>query len=450
MGINNKYLRREYVSKIWAIACLLKIFLGLTFILANLEIQAQEPCKGKYVQLARELYPLRPDDQWVFLNFLKQVELHRYKTPLKGNNFPYGANFDLSRTPFVFAYNSTKTKTDLMFFGWKFGAVKGLKKNEKVSKLLGMPVFTFEGMDIEKISSQEEGDNELGFFSYFAPASLKYPVELSEEDKKRIFMPHRKYLDYKHPLRIAMGANMVSIFNPNIADLVKKIKKEKKPLKKSESLGSPKEIVLHVLVHETYHIVEANLQVEAEMYKSPKKDFSYDEIKAKPELARLMYVYLETTKSAYRHQLENKDAEFKKSLSQIHSIMERIKTTSPSFWQHTTYGEYSEGFAEFATFQTFLDSGIYSPKKVWKLLNGGNSNPFYYQTGNVGGLTSRLVKLKIDWKEVHKKKYSIWEVIWDKYKKTLNELNESELDEFINKMTKNKESEIEELTKKIK
>lgn len=381
-----------------------------------------------YNSIAKELYPKDEYAQRTFSRLVEIMKLHETQNPFRGRPTPdTKSGFGLNQIPLVIVANEKNGKADLLFFGWRESVPKEFYKEDRLSKVVGFPVYLVKDIETQTIvqtnsSTNNDGTTGVPFFNTLVGSEFFYQP------------PNQKYLPKDHFLRVALGIRQLTVIAPaknSVSQGMRLLKYD--PLDKLAAEQFNTNIGL--VIHETFHGAESN-----ERSRTKQNDI-FDTTACRKGLAaykrsgvlkRLMLAYFRVISEILEVQISKKPkALLYRKLGLLNSILKRIKKKSPEFWKNYVYNEYQEGLAEFSSAQTLIDIKMHSLDEELKA-QINDITAIFYRTGAMGGLFMNSACVSIQWDAYpHAKKIGIWEKILSAYPASSQNASDQEVERAL-------------------
>lgn len=411
-----------------------------------------------YNTLAQELYPENKEDQEFVLKFFDVLEIHKNKDPLMGKIGPGISEYKLSKLPFAFMANETSNTIDLVIFNWPGEVFEGLEKNERYTALYASgDVYVLKGIEKTSIASQGENHDQLTSFSYINGSDsmlvrsgvLNYPG-ISEEiiDQMRNWKPHPGYMDRNHPLRKFLKEKVLATLAPGKKfmfgeDVMNNPVSREATLAQFDKNGGYINAILGTMVHEMYHVKEGEVfedQTEGTEVSADRKKV-LEELEV--EEVKMLYTLYKDIAFRLGDSLTDESLDQANLMKDLAFVIQEIKTKYPNAWDFIWEYEYTEGFAEYVSAQSMVESLVTTLKGQIKLQQSDARNNFVYRTGSIGGLYMYYSLKDMFFANGEHKKMSVWEIILKEKGITSSNVSLVELFETYN--TKLSESNIDEI-----
>jgi hypothetical protein len=376
---------------------------------------------GDPATVAALLYPKLQQEQEFTAKFFSIVEAHRTRDPLFEGAGPSITGFSLDRTKFAFLLNRTATTVDLAIFNWPHAAVQGFLRHDALSASYGSEVWIYPSVPIPSIATQGENNDLLPNFSYLDGSTHVVDQLLNDVPESvipeflRNWRPHPAYMDATHPLRMALGSGVLSLFSPS-EDLFydsiglngpSRLQMEAKLAEE----GGFENVIMGMMVHEAFHVREGE---DNALHLTRDRDIPEDRaevgvaLRDDSNLKGLVGTYVRIV-FKLGSTISN-GASPSALLADLAATIARIKQRSPMTWNYIWAYEYTEGFAEYVSAFSMIQVGITTLETQVGLQKRDRANNFAYRTGAIAGLFLAQAEVPLPFEGGADRRMSLWEL----------------------------------------
>jgi len=385
---------------------------------------------------AKILYPTIAEEQAFVAKFFEIVELHKNSDPLLEGHGPSIREYSLDKIKFAFMVNDKADKIDLVFFNWNLPTVPGLELHQVLSQLYGSPVYILKGVEKKSVASQGDKLDQLTNFSYLLGARyMETQIKLSNPEYQvpeefKNWKPHSEYMDNSHPLRKTLDTQVLVLLSPKKELYFEHAGATAETRPYFEAMFNQNGVyyntIMGMMVHEIYHVKEGedNVNGLADRREIPEnRNALIAQLKSDTYLKNLFVTYAKIVFSIgdalKNHTAPSGETE---KLDELKAVITEIKSKYPNAWSFIWAYEYKEGFAEYVSAYSMIQSDITTFAQQIDLQKNDENN-FAYRTGAIGGLylAYRFKKMPFNNSEDHS--YGLWELILDKVMTNQSPLN---------------------------
>lgn len=366
-------------------------------------------------EAAKIVFPESEVQRHTFKAVFSLAKNHATMNPYRGFEPPYAQSYSLSSMPFAIAFNVTKTTVDLLLLNWSYGKTLGVELDERLTKLIGQPIHLFRGLAIAALA---RGNEHLWSWSSVYGQTY-FPPGLGNVDQ---------YLEPNHPLRKALGGFALPIVIPGAS----KIRTSRAGLLGYQDYYTP----LLLLLHEGHHLNDANAAkadnkftkylIRSEVRKG------FEQLTNSQRAACLFHVHGQLAKNAFQ---ATKGA-YRRTIAELAVVIKAFNSEFKEAWYRYGDDERTEGFADFAVYQSFIDAGWMSEKQVVAEITA-DSNNIMYKTGAYAGMFLVKNEIAVSWKRERTGTVPAWEQIVTALEPSTEYIN---LEELLERYCKDKKA----------
>ena len=383
-------------------------------------------------ELANSLYSGNQNNQEFTRKFFEIVESHKIKDPFLESKGPSTSGYSLDKIPFAFITDDEGDFVDLIIFNWTLPHFNELKLNRELTLSYGKDVYVLEKISKNTIATQGESNDELVNFSYILGAnSMKKYFQLENPDSEvpdefTDWKPHPAYMDRDHPIRIVLDDKFLPILSPR-KELLFGVGDAANAM--FESAGGFYNLIMGMMIHEIYHVHEINENLSRNRQaRGNGEDYErlIERLREDKNLQTLYMTYMSLVFSIGKGLTQNNMIIVDEKLGELKLLISVLKSDYVNAWKYIWVYEYTEGFAEYTSAVSMVESNITSLEKQVSLQIKDEGNNFPYRTGSLAGLFMYYKLGKMPFENNEDQYESPWEIILrtSKIKESTKSLNE--------------------------